>query len=197
MAIIVTGYTRYGPLPGSPEPTTTSTTTTSTTVAPTTTSTTTTTTTGAGTTTTTSTTTSTTTVAPTTTSTTTTTTTAGSIATIAFDLYDDGSGVISARATVTSGTTIDNLLFTGTVNGYQSLGCSGVQITNTGLSGNLPATNTTADTEVFGAISAILSAQYAPLIVNGNTINSVSQDITVGGHIYTITGGTNCYTPLV
>ena len=64
MAIIVTGYTRYGPLPGSPEPTTTSTTTSTTTVAPTTTSTTTTTTTGAGTTTTTSTTTTTTTAAP-------------------------------------------------------------------------------------------------------------------------------------
>ena len=62
MAIIVTGYTRYGPLPSSPGPTTTSTTTSTTTVAPTTTSTTTTTTTaGAGTTTTTSTTTTTTT----------------------------------------------------------------------------------------------------------------------------------------
>jgi hypothetical protein len=63
MAITVTGYTRYGPLPVPPGPTTTSTTTTSTTtVAPTTTSTTTTTTTaGAGTTTTTSTTTTTTT----------------------------------------------------------------------------------------------------------------------------------------
>jgi hypothetical protein len=63
MAIRVTGYTRYGPLPVPPGPTTTSTTTTSTTtVAPTTTSTTTTTTTaGAGTTTTTSTTTTTTT----------------------------------------------------------------------------------------------------------------------------------------
>ena len=65
MAIIVTGYTRYGPLPSSPGPTTTSTTTSTTTVAPTTTSTTTTTTTaGAGTTTTTSTTTTTTTAAP-------------------------------------------------------------------------------------------------------------------------------------
>ena len=64
MAIIVTGYTRYGPLPSSPEPTTTSTTTSTTTVAPTTTSTPTTTTTGAATTTTTtSTTTTTTTVA--------------------------------------------------------------------------------------------------------------------------------------
>jgi hypothetical protein len=61
MAIIVTGYTRYGPLPVPPGPTT-STTTTSTTIAPTTTSTTTSTTTaGAGTTTTTSTTTTTTT----------------------------------------------------------------------------------------------------------------------------------------
>lgn len=142
------------------------------------------------------TTTTTTTVAPPPPTTTTTTTMAVSIATIAFDFYDDGSGIISARATVTSGTTLDNILFTGTVNGYQSSGCSGVQITNTSLSGTLPATNTTADTEVFGSISAVVSAQYAPLIVNGNTISVFSQDITVGGHIYTITGGTNCYSSL-
>ena len=117
-------------------------------------------------------------------------------AVIAFDLYDDGSGSIRARATVTSGTTLDVLYITGTVNGYQSLGCSGVQVTNPSLSDVLGIGSPSVSSEVFGAISAILSAQYVPLIVDGNTISVFSQDITVGGHIYTITGGTNCYTPL-
>jgi len=117
-------------------------------------------------------------------------------AVIAFDLYDDGSGSIRARATVTSGTTLDVLYITGTVNGYQSLGCSGVQVTNPSLSDVLGIGSPSVSSEVFGASSAILSAQYVPLIVDGNTISVFSQDITVGGHIYTITGGTNCYTPL-
>jgi hypothetical protein len=133
-----------------------------------------------------------------TTSTTTTTTTAGSLATIAFDFFDDGSGIISARATVTSGTTIDSIGFNGSANGYQSLGCSGTQLTNS-FSDVLPSggTGTTISTEVFGSISAILSAQAAPLFFNGTTITQVSQDITVGGNIYTITGGTNCFSPLL
>ena len=135
---------------------------------------------------------------PPTTSTTTTTTTAGSLATIAFDFFDDGSGIISARATVTSGTTIDSIGFNGSANGYQSLGCSGTQLTNS-FSDVLPSggTGTTISTEVFGSISAILSAQAAPLFFNGTTITQVSQDITVGGNIYTITGGTNCFSPLL
>ena len=114
-------------------------------------------------------------------------------AVVAFDFFNDGSGSIRARATVTSGTTLDNLVITGSVNGYQSTGCSGTLVVEPSLSFTLNATLTTADSEVFGTPSAILSAQYDPLIVNGNTISTLYQDITVGGHIYTIYGATSCY----
>lgn len=117
-------------------------------------------------------------------------------AVVAFDFFNDGSGSIRARATVISGTTLDNLVITGSVNGYQSLGCSGTLIVQPSLSDTLSAGSPSVSSEVFGSISAILSAQYDPLIVNGNTITTVYQDITVGGHIYTITGATNCYSPL-
>ena len=115
---------------------------------------------------------------------------------LAFDFYNDGSGNIRARATVTSGTTLDILTFTGSVNGYQSIGCSGTLIVQPSLSVPLPAGSLGGSLQVFPSASAIVSAQYDPLIVNGNTITMPYQNITVGGNTYTITGATNCYSPL-
>ena len=117
-------------------------------------------------------------------------------AVVAFDFFNDGSGSIRARATVTSGTTLDNLVITGSVNGYQSLGCSGTLIVQPSLTDTLSAGSPSVSTEIFGSISAIVSSKYYPLIVNGNTITTASQNITVGANTYTITGATSCYSPL-
>jgi hypothetical protein len=176
--------------------TTTSTTTSTTTVSGTTTSTTTSTTTAAPTTT--STTTSTTTVAATTTTstTTTTTTTAGIVATIAFSYFDNGTGEIDVRAEVTSGTTLDNLTFTGNSNGFQSLGCTGVQFNNT-FNFPLFAAVISSVQAQFTPIQAVLSAQATSLSVNGIPITTVIQTINIGGNDYIITGATNCFSPLI
>jgi hypothetical protein len=175
-------------------PTTTSTTTSTTTAAPTTTSTTTSTTTAAPTTT--STTTSTTTNPPTTTSTTTSTTTFGIQATIEFLFYNDGGGNIFAQANVTSGVTIDNLFFNLTAaTGYQSSGCIGTNFSGNG-SFTLTAGLTTDQVNITGfSGNSILSAQVnvSGLQVAGNTINTVSETIIVGGNNYLITGATNCF----
>jgi len=177
--------------------TTTSTTTSSTTAVPTTTTSTTTSTTTVAPTTTTSTTTSTTTQVPTTTtSTTTSTTTAGIVATIAFSYFDNGGGEIDVRAQVTSGTTLDNLTFTGNSNGFQSLGCTGVQFNNT-FNFQLFAATISSVQAQFTPIQAVLSAQATSLSVNGIPITTVIQTINIGGNNYIITGATNCFSPLI
>jgi hypothetical protein len=125
------------------------------------------------------------------------TTPAGIQATIEFSFYDSGSGVIRASMEVIGGVTLDSLSWAGTGIGYSALGCSGTE--------NIQAFNdilgigdTQITTEVWGSISAILSAQNqtSSFSVNGNTINVVSQIITVGGHNYVITGVTDCFSPL-
>ena len=177
--------------------TTTSTTTSTTTAVPTTTTSTTTSTTTVAPTTTTSTTTSTTTQVPTTTtSTTTSTTTAGIVATIAFSYFDNGGGEIDVRAQVTSGTTLDNLTFTGNSNGFQSLGCTGVQFNNT-FNFQLFAATISSVQAQFTPIQAVLSAQATSLSVNGIPITTVIQTINIGGNNYIITGATNCFSPLI
>jgi len=98
MAIRVTGYTRYGPLPVPPGPTTTSTTTSTTTAGPTTTSTTTSTTTAVPTT---STTTTTTTAAGTTTTTTSTTTTTTTTCPFYYsNIYDNSCTLVYSNVVV-------------------------------------------------------------------------------------------------
>jgi len=180
--------------------TTTSTTTSTTTDAPTTTSTTTSTTTDAPTTT--STTTSTTTDAPTTTTTSTTTsttTTAGIQATINFYFAYGGGGNYFAIANVTSGVTLDNLFFNLiAATGYQSGGCIGTNFSGSG-SFTLTAGLTTDQVNITGfSGTSIQSAQVniSGLQVAGNTINTVSETIIVGGNQYLITGVTNCIEPL-
>jgi hypothetical protein len=179
-------------------PTTTTSTTTSTTTDVPTTSTTTTTTTDVPTTTT-STTTSTTTDIPTTTSTTTSTTTFGYQAEIEFLFYDAGGGNIYAQANVTSGVTLDNLFFNLTAaTGYQSAGCIGTNFSGNG-SFTLTAGLTTDQVNITGfSGNSILSAQVnvSGLQVAGNTINTVSETIIVGGNNYLITGATDCFDPL-
>jgi hypothetical protein len=131
----------------------------------------------------------TTTTTTTTTSTTTTTTTFGYQATIAFSIFNDG-GIRRGQALVTSGTTLDNLNFSGTIYGYEFSGCTGTQ-TDIGFSDMLSAGS---PFEVFGNINLpILSAQYNPLIIEGITITVFAQTITVGGNNYLITGATNCF----
>ena len=126
------------------------------------------------------------------------TTPAGIQATIAFSFFDDGSGLVSARMEVTNGVTLDSLSWGGIGIGYSALGCSGTENTQS-FSDVLGIGDTQVTTEVWGSISAILSAQNSTttFIVNGNTINTVSQIITVGGHNYVITGVTDCFSPLI
>jgi hypothetical protein len=145
---------------------------------------------------TTTTTTSTTTEEPTTTSTTTSTTTAGIQAEIEFLFYNNGLGNIYAQANVTSGVTIDNLLFNLIAStGYQSSGCIG---TNFSASQDFTLISglTTNQVNIAGFNgNSVVSAQVnvSGLQVEGNTINTVSQTITVGGNNYLITGATNCF----
>ena len=125
------------------------------------------------------------------------TTPAGIQATIAFSFFDDGSGLVSASMEVTNGVTLDSLSWGGTGIGYSSLGCSGTENTQS-FSDVLGIGNTQKTTEVWGSISAILSAQNQTnsFTVNGNIIDTVSEIITVGGHNYVINGVTNCFSPL-
>ena len=125
------------------------------------------------------------------------TTPAGIQATIEFSFYDSGSGVIRASMEVVSGVTLDSLSWSGTGIGYSALGCSGTENIQA-FNDILGIGNTQITTEVWGSISAILSAQNqtSSFAVNGNTINVVSQIITVGGHNYVITGVTDCFSPL-
>ena len=126
------------------------------------------------------------------------TTPAGIQATIAFSFFDDGSGAVSASMEVTGGVTLDSLSWVGIGIGYSSLGCSGTENTQS-FSDVLGIGDTEVTTEVWDSISAILSAQNSTttFMVNGNTINTVSQIITVGGHNYVITGVTDCFSPLI
>ena len=126
-----------------------------------------------------------------------TSTPAGIQATIQFSFFDSGSGVIRASMEVISGVTLDSLSWGGIGIGYSSLGCSGTENTQS-FSDVLGIGNTQITTEVWGSISAILSAQNqtSSFAVNGNTINTVSQIITVGGHNYVINGVTDCFSPL-
>jgi hypothetical protein len=127
-----------------------------------------------------------------------TSTLAGIQATIEFSFFDNGSGVVSASMEVISGVTLDSLSWGGIGIGYSALGCSGTENTQP-FSDVLGIGDTQITTEVWGSISAILSAQNSTttFIVNGNTINTVSQIITVGGHNYVINGVTNCFSPLI
>ena len=127
-----------------------------------------------------------------------TTTPAGIQATIQFSFFDSGSGVIRASMEVISGVTLDSLSWSGTGIGYSALGCSGTENTQA-FNDVLGIGDTQVTTEVWGSISAILSAQNSTttFMVNGNTINTVSQIITVGGHNYVINGVTNCFSPLI
>jgi hypothetical protein len=99
---------------------------------------------------------------------------------------------------VISGVTLDSLSWGGIGIGYSALGCGGTENTQP-FSDVLGIGDTQITTEVWGSISAILSAQNSTttFIVNGNTINTVSQIITVGGHNYVINGVTNCFSPLI
>ena len=123
---------------------------------------------------------------------------AGIQATIEFSFFDDGYGVVSASMEVINGVTLDSLSWVGIGIGYSSLGCSGTENTQS-FSDVLGIGDTQVTTEVWGSISAILSAQNSTttFMVNGNTINTVSQIITVGGHNYVINGVTNCFSPLI
>jgi hypothetical protein len=144
----------------------------------------------------TSTTTTTTTAAPATTSTTTTTTTAGIQATIAFSFFDDGAGVVSASMEVISGVTLDSLSWGGDGIGYSALGCTGTTNIQS-FSDVLGIGNTQVTTEVWGSISAILSANLSTFSVAGNAINTNFQTIVVGGNSYIITQATDCFSPLL
>lgn len=126
-----------------------------------------------------------------------TSTPAGIQATIEFSFFDDGFGVVSARMEVTGGVTLDSLSWSGTGIGYLSLGCSGTENIQS-FNDVLGIGDTIITTEVWGSISAILSVQNqtSSFAVNGNTINTVSQIITVGGHNYVINGVTDCFSPL-
>ena len=122
---------------------------------------------------------------------------AGIQATIEFSFFDSGSGVIRASMEVISGVTLDSLSWSGTGIGYSALGCSGTENTQA-FNDVLGIGNTQITTEVWGSISAILSAQNqtSSFAVNGNTINTVSETIIVGGHSYLITQVTDCFSPL-
>ncbi len=133
----------------------------------------------------------------TTTSTTTTTTTSVSIqATIEFLFYNNGIGNIYAQANVTSGITVDDLFFNLTAaTSYQSAGCTGTSFSGNG-SFTIPATVTTSQANISGfGGNSVISAQVdvSGLTVEGNTINTNNQTITVGGNNYLITGATNCF----
>jgi len=125
-----------------------------------------------------------------------TSTPAGIQATIEFSFFDSGSGVIRASMEVISGVTLDSLSWGGTGIGYSSLGCSGTENTQS-FNDILGIGATQITTEVWNN-SGILSAQNqtSSFAVNGNTINTVSQIITVGGHNYVINGVTDCFSPL-
>ena len=177
---------------------TTSTTTTTTTV-PTTTSTTTTTTTAP---TTTSTTTTTTTAAPTTTTTTTTTTTSTTTTTttvplpsgtVEFTIQFDG--VWAIYATIISGATVNDLSFTGTAEGYTDAFCSSVERSQSfgpkTLTSGTPYHQT--NTELV-SVPSWQTAKITALTIEGQTIYSSPQNISVSGHTYTITGFGHCYT---
>jgi hypothetical protein len=127
-----------------------------------------------------------------------TSTPAGIQATIEFSFFDSGSGVIRASMEVISGVTLDSLSWGGTGIGYSSLGCSGTENTQS-FNDILGIGITQITTEVWGSISAILSAQNQTnsFTVNGNIIDTVSEIITVGGHNYVINGVTDCFSPLI
>jgi hypothetical protein len=126
------------------------------------------------------------------------TTPAGIQATIEFSFFDSGSGVIRASMEVINGVTLDSLSWAGTGIGYSALGCSGTENTQP-FSDVLGIGITQITTEVWGSISAILSAQNQTnsFTVNGNIIDTVSEIITVGGHNYVINGVTDCFSPLI
>jgi hypothetical protein len=117
-------------------------------------------------------------------------------ATIAFSFFGDGFGLVSAKMEVTNGVTIDSLSWGGNGIGYSSLGCSGTESTQS-FNDVLGVGAPQITTEVWNN-SSILSAQNqtGSFTVNGQTINNVSQIITVGGHSYLITGVTDCFSPL-
>jgi hypothetical protein len=95
---------------------------------------------------------------------------------------------------VISGVTLDSLSWGGTGIGYSSLGCSGTENIQS-FSDVLGIGATLITTEVWNN-SAILSAQTSGFAVNGYTINTNYQTITVGGNDYLITGATDCFSPL-
>jgi hypothetical protein len=90
---------------------------------------------------------------------------------------------------------LDSLNFVGNTTGYQSTGCTGTSTNNT-FNIVISSGGTTALQTQFAPFFAILSAQCTSLTVNGITVNTVAQTITVGGNDYLITGATNCFTPL-
>jgi hypothetical protein len=124
-----------------------------------------------------------------------TSTPAGIQATIEFSFFDSGSGVIRASMEVISGVTLDSLSWGGDGIGYSALGCIGTTNTQS-FSDVLGIGGTQVTTEVWGAISAILSANLSTFSVAGNTINTNFQTIVVGGNSYLITGATDCFSPL-
>lgn len=102
---------------------------------------------------------------------------------------NNGAGSIIFRADVTAGTTLNNLTFDGEVTRYSNGGCitqSGTECPFTGLV--LVAGDTSEATGALCSSSGILSTKVLALTVNGITITSSPQTITVSGNDYVIKG---------
>lgn len=132
-------------------------------------------------------------------STTTSTTTAAPLATIAVsaETFESApsAGYLQFQASVTLGTTIDNLDFTGTYERYTNSdctsaiagGCNFIDVLLSAGSTLVTSSPLCPYTSVGG-----LSVKLLSLDVNGVNITSNDQIITVGGNSYRITGFGDC-----
>lgn len=132
-------------------------------------------------------------------STTTTTTTAAPLATInvTAETFESApnEGYLQFQALVTTGTTIDNLDFTGTYERYSDGACT------TGIAGGcnfvdilLSAGSSLVTSPPLCPYTSVggLSVKLLSLDVNGINITSNDQTITIGGNSYRITGFGDC-----
>jgi hypothetical protein len=127
--------------------------------------------------------------------TTTTTTLPPPKGTIDFTIQFDGT-VWDVYATIVSGSTSDNLFFTGNALGFSDAYCSSVEraqsFSDTLTSGtpyHQVHTELVSEPPVYWE-----SANFLTLVVEGQSITSNPQIISFGGNTYTITGFGNCFT---
>lgn len=124
----------------------------------------------------------------------TTTTTAGIIATIEMGYLNDG-GDWYFTATVTSGTTANNIQFLGNMTGYTTGTCNNTYQTN-GFDVTLNSGSSYVQTLIGFASPIIQSYKIVSATVGGTSLTTSPQTITVGGNQYSIFNYNVCLSAL-